>query len=235
MVLLTRAMGVLSVLVLAGAVLMGVMGALQFNPTTLPPNETGGFSRPVMALEFVETTQQARVILDLNGSQNREALGKQIWVDFLWIACYWFLFLAVSYVLSLRNCPWAFYLSVVAAISATAAAVFDARENLGMLQVINNPAISQDALTALHIRDAALVKWTLIFVTLALLAPTFYGLDKQLHRIGFFFTITALAGLIGLWYKPLLGVLVPLPLLIGLLLLTYYSLRFPKLFLEKRC
>lgn len=235
MILITRLIGVLSLLVLAGAVLMGVMGAIQFHPATLPAERTGGFSGPVMAMEFVETTEQAAVILDQNDAQNRNALRTQIYIDFGWIVGYWLLFVAVSYLLSQRNCPWAYYLATAAAIAATAAAMFDFRENLGMLQVVNHPGMNQQTLAALHIRDAAIIKWTLSFVTMALLALTFYGLNKKLNRIGFLFSLTALAGIIGLWHKPLLGVLLPLPLLLGLLLLAYYSLRSPHLFVEERC
>lgn len=235
MIFLTRSIGILSVLVLAGAIVMGVTGAFQLKPRTLRAEDTGGFTAPVMALEFVETPEQAHAILDQNESQNRRALTNQIHLDFGWIASYWLLFLLVSYLFSRRNCPWASYLAGVAAVSATTAAAFDIRENLGMLEVISNPTITQPALMALHIRDAALTKWTLVFVTMAILAPTFYGLNKELRRIGFFFTLTALAGLVGLGYKPLLGMLVPLPLLIGLVLLAYYSLRSPQLFLEQSC
>ena len=156
----------------------------------------------------------------------------QLYIDFVWLGCYGLLYLALSYLLAWRNCPWARYLSWMAAICGAGAAAFDVRENLGMLQVVNDPAISQSMLAALHIRDAAIVKWTLSFVTMGLLAVTFYGLDKKLSRIGFFFTLTALAGGVGLWYKPLLGLLVPLPMLIGLVLLSYTAWRSPQVFRE---
>lgn len=226
-----QVLAVLSVLVILGAIVMVVMGLIQFDPQKLSA-ETAGFSSPVMALEFVETTAQAGVILDQNGAQNRRALRSQIYVDFAWIVCYWLLFMAVSYLLSRRNCPWASYLAAVAAVAASSAAAFDVCENLGMLQVIDQPAMTQQDLTNLHIRDAALVKWTLVFVTMAVLAPTFYGLNEKLNRIGYLFTLTALVGGIGLWYKPLL-MIVALPLLIGLILLAYYSWRWPQLFLEE--
>jgi hypothetical protein len=230
-----RALGVLSFLVLAGAVLMAVVGALQFDPGVLPADRTGGFMRPVMALEFVETTDQASVILDQNNQHNRPVMRNQLYIDFVWLGCYGLLYLALSYLLARRNCPWARYLSCVAAICGAGAAAFDVRENLGMLQVVNDPTINQSILASLHIRDAAIVKWTLSFVTMALLATTFYGVGKKLGRIGFFFTLTALAGFIGLWYKPLLGVVVPPPMLIGLVLLTYTAWRSPQILHEPNC
>ncbi|HKO98841.1 MAG TPA: hypothetical protein VJU86_17710 [Pyrinomonadaceae bacterium] len=234
MIQLMRMIGILSLVVLAGALLMVVLGSFQFNPKKLVPAETGGFGAPVMAMEFVETTRQVAAILDKNNSQNRGAMRTQIYIDFVWILSYWLLFLAISYLLSDRNCPWAFYLAAVAAVSASGAAAFDVWENLGMLSVVNNAAITQEQLSALHIRDAAVVKWTLVFVSMAILATAFYGLHEKLTRIGFFFTLTALVGFISLFYKPLLGILVPLPLLIGLVILAFTSLRSPKLFYEER-
>jgi hypothetical protein len=230
-----RLVGVLSFLVLAGAVLMTVTSALQFDPGELPANLTGGFKKPVMALEFVETKDQVSVILDQNNQHNRPAMRSQLYIDFVWLTCYGLLYLALSYLLAWRNCPWALYLSCVAAICGVGAAAFVVWENLGMLQAVNDPTITQQTLASLHIRDAAIVKWTLSFVTMALLAVTFYGLDKRLSRIGFFFTLTALAGFVSLWYKPLLGLLVPLPMLIGLVLLVYTSWRSPQIFIEQSC
>lgn len=212
---------------------MEVVGRREFNPQKFSPDKTGGFTRPVMALEFVETSEQARAILDAN--DNREAMRRQLYLDFVWISCYGLLYLGLSVLLSRRNCPWAVYLSWVAAICGVGAAAFDVMENLGILRVVNEPAISQAALSGLHIRDAAIVKWTLSFMAMALLALTFYGLDKRLTRIGFLFSLTAVAGFIGLWQKPLLGVLVPLPMLVGLVLLSYTALRHPEIFSEMRC
>jgi hypothetical protein len=228
---LVRTIGVLSLLVLSGAIVMVVVGGIQFSPSMLPADKTGGFSRPVMALEFVETTEQAHVILDPN---NREPMRRQIYLDFGWILFYGLLYLAVSVLLVRRNCPWAFYLAAVAAVAGVGAAAFDVIENLGMLRIVNEPAITQAALAQLHIRDAATVKWTLTFVALAILAVTFYGLNRTLTRIGFLFSLTALAGFVGLWHKPWLG-LVPLPMLLGLVLLTYAAFRSPEKFVESSC
>jgi hypothetical protein len=229
---LVRIIGVLASLVLVGAIIMGVVGAMEFKPRTLPGDQTGGFSGPVMALEFVETTEQAHAILDPN---NREPMRRQIYLDFAWILFYALLYVTISALLARRNCPWASYLAAVAAIAGVGAAAFDVVENLIMLRVVNDPAISQSTLAGLHIRDTAIVKWTLSFVTLAILAVTFYGLDRTLTRIGFLFSLTALAGFVGLWHKPWLGLLVPLPMLLGLLLLTYAAFRSPEKFVESRC
>lgn len=229
---LVRIIGVLASLVLVGAILMGVVGAMEFDPRALLGGQTGGFSGPVMALEFVETKEQAHAILDPN---NREPMRRQIYLDFAWILFYGLLYLAVSALLSRRNCPWASYLAAAALIAGVGAAAFDLVENLGMLRVVNDPTITQSTLAELHIRDAAIVKWTLTFVALAILAITFYGLNRPLTRIGFFFSLTALAGFVGLWHKPWLGLLVPLPMLLGLVLLTYAAFRSPKDFVESSC
>ena len=209
---------------------MGVLGSRELSPVS--PDQTGGFSKPVLALEFVQTTEQAHAILDPN---NREPMRRQIYLDFAWILFYALLYVTVSALLARRNCPWAFYLAAVAAIAGVGAAAFDVVENLGMLRVVNDPAISQPTLAGLHIRDAAIVKWTLSFVALSILAVTFYGLNRTLTWIGFLFSLTALVGFVGLWHTPWLGLLVPLPMLLGLALLAYAALRSPKTFVESSC
>jgi len=228
-----RLLTILALAVLAGAVLMAVLGMLQFQPNSIPPESTGGFRGRVMALEFVQTTSQANVILGDANSQNRAAMRTQIYIDFVWIACYLGLFLLLADFLGRRQCPWAYYLSWLATIVALGAAAFDVRENLGMLYLVNHPEVSQQLLTDLQIRDAAIVKWTLSFVAMALLSIFFFGLDRRLNRVGLFFALTAVAGFIGLWYKPLIGVLVPLPLLLGTALLAYTAWRFPEPFLRE--
>ena len=224
---------ILALAVLLGAIVMLVMGLIQFQPYSVPPESTGGFSGRVMALEFVQTPSQANVILGDATSPNRAAMRNQIYVDFVWIVCYLALFLLVANFLRRRRCPWAYYLSWLATIVALGAAAFDVKENLGMLQLVYLPEFAQRVISDWQIRDAAIVKWTLSFVTMALLSLFFFGLDHRLNRIGFFFALTALAGFIGLWYKPLLGLLVPAPLLIGTALLAYTAWRFPEPFLRE--
>src|ERR1044071_9082971 len=102
---------ILALAVLLGAIVMLVMGLIQFQPYSVPPESTGGFSGRVMALEFVQTPSQANVILGDATSPNRAAMRNQIYVDFVWIVCYLALFLLVANFLRRRRCPWAYYLS----------------------------------------------------------------------------------------------------------------------------
>ncbi|HYJ87397.1 MAG TPA: hypothetical protein VEW46_15150 [Pyrinomonadaceae bacterium] len=230
-----KLLAVFSVLVILGALAMLIAGLLQFNPRKLSPEANDGFSAPVMALEFVQTPEQATAILGPDQAPNRRAMKTQIYIDFVWIACYLALYLAISYLLSRRACPRARYLALVAAVCGISAAAFDVKENLGMLHIVNHPEVTQSILSGLHISDAAITKWTLSVVTLALLAITFYGVHEKLDRIGKAFTIAAAVGFLGLWFKFLLGALLPIPLLIGLVMLAYYAWVHPRLFLEQRC
>jgi hypothetical protein len=229
MIWLVRMIGALAFLVIAVAVWMAVV-SYQFDPAELSAELTGGFKKPVMAMEFAQNAEQVGVILDQKEKKNREVMRKEMYLDFIWIACYGLLFVAVSVLLAQRQHPWSVYLAFVAAVCGVGAAGFDVMENLGILRVLNAPAITQQMVN--DIRDAALVKWTLCFVAMALLATAFYGLGRRITWIGYAFTATAIVGFIGLWHKPLIG-LMALPMLIGLLLLFVRSFTDTEKFLEK--
>lgn len=116
------------------------------------------------------------------------------------------------------------------------AALFDIRENLAILNVLDaldlNQLLDQQAVNAIH--TAAILKWELSFVTAALLALTFYGLDVWLSFIGYALTLTAVIGFAGLFYLPLLPwALVPMP--IGLILLSIFALIRPRKFVQEYC
>ena len=229
MLWMVRTIGALSFLVLAVAGWMAVV-SYQFDPADLSAESTGGFKKPVMAMEFVQNVDQVGVILDQKEKKNREVMRKEIHVDFIWIACYGLLFVAVSILLAQRDHPWSVYLALVAGVCGVGAAGFDVVENLGILRVLNAPAPTQQMVN--DIRDAALLKWTLCFVSMALLATAFYGLGRRVAWIGYAFTATSIVGFIGLWHKPWIG-LMALPMLIGLLLLCIMSFTGAEKFLEK--
>jgi hypothetical protein len=184
-----------------------------------------------MALELVGSATEGKAILDqtLGGAV---AITRTMYLDFGFIAGYALLYVLISILLARRNCPWAKYLAWVAAITGLASAGFDIVENLGILKLINAASITEEM--ANNIRDASLLKWTLGFVTIALLALTFHALTKRVAWIGYAFTVTAIIGLAALIFKPLLP-LTFLPILFGQVWLAIVCLKWPAdLALESR-
>jgi uncharacterized membrane protein HdeD (DUF308 family) len=79
-----------------------------------------------------------------------------------------------------------------------------------------------------NVNDAALLKWTLGFVAIALLAIAFKDLESRVANwISISFIVTAAIGFVGLWRHPLLA-LIGLPLLVGLILLAVTAFSHPE-------
>lgn len=212
---LVRIVGVLALLVILVAIWMVVVST-QFgsSPQELP----GKFQGRVLAMEFVGYTSDIDKILGPDVSHNRDVMRKIILIDFLWIACYGLLFVAISVLLARRNCPWARYLGRLALVAGLAAAAFDIRENIAILNALN--CFPCDQALVNRINDAALLKWTMSFVAIALLAIAFQDLNNRwAHWIWISFIFTAGLGFLGLWKHTVLG-LIAIPLLIGLALLA---------------
>jgi|GEM_PF-3000099 len=236
-----RIVGLLAILMLAIGTWTST--SRDFHPTNIVDTAKSPFhfSHQVIAMEFLQTPEQLPVILgqeanNSTDSQNRLAMRAEMRRDFVLITCYGLLYLAVSALFARRRCPWAVYLAGVAGVCGVGAAVFDVRENLAILNVLNtldlNQLVDQQAVNAIH--SAALLKWQLSFVTAALLAVTFYGLDNWLSFIGYAFTLTAIIGFAGLFYPPLLP-LSFLPMSIGLVLLAIFALFRPQKFIPEHC
>jgi hypothetical protein len=229
--ILIRLIGVLAFLVIAVGIWMAVVSG-QFGP--MPANSLpGGFKGRVLAMEFVATEADVEQILSPDVSHNRDVMQKVITIDFLWLVCYGLLFAAISFLLAKRNCPWARYLSVVALVAGLGAAAFDIRENLGILKALDCSPCSHILIN--NINDAALLKWTMSFVAMALLAIAFQDLANRFANwISFSFIVTALIGFAGLWKHTLLF-LIPIPLLIGLALLVVTAFVWPRKLKESTC
>ena len=239
--LAVRIVGLLAMLMLA----VGVWNTASrdFHPSTIKSVAKSPFnlSHQVIAMEFIQTPEQLPVILGGETStstdpQNLLAMRAEMRRDFVFIGCYALLYVAVSSLFARRRCPWAVYLAWVAGVCGVGAAVFDIRENLAILNVLNTldlkQLVDQQAVNAIH--SAAILKWALSFVTAALLALTFYGLDNWLSFIGYALTLTAVIGLAGLLYPPIITWSFP-PMIIGLILLSILALFRPQKFVLEYC
>ena len=212
---LARVIGIFALLVLLVAVWMGV-GARAFTCLQQPclPN---GFRGHVAALEFARTVPDVGAIVGDVGNPNRDVMRRQLNRDFIFIAFYLVLYLLLVVVLS-RTRSVAPLLIVITVAAAVCTAGFDVLENVRALRVLNIPLASLDGAQVAGILDAAVIKWTFSFVTVALLSLAFRhgdGLSKLLRGL---LLLTALMGLVGLVFHPLIPFSM-LPLLLGLLVL----------------
>ncbi len=232
-------MSLVSIIRLSGVVAMAVIvialwmaiASRGFEPPDAGTELPGGFQGHVMAMEFVDTVESANLIMGPVGSRNRQVMQKVIGIDFIWIASYALLFVMIGWLLCRRKCPWASYLATVAVISGLASAIFDIRENRAILNVLNNPP-TQTMINS--VRDAALIKWTLAFVAMAILAIAFYALSRKASWIGLAFSLTAALGLAGLWHYPWIA-LSTFPMLAGLLILSIVAIVWPNDLKEPYC
>ena len=217
-----RLIGVLALLVIVVAIVNAIVQT-QFEKSNdkLP----GNFRGPVLAMEFVSDKSDIDKILAPNVPHNRDVMQTSLTIDFVWIACYGALYAAISVLLMRRNCPWAKYLGYIALIAGLGAAAFDVLENVNILRAMTHYPYEQSLVN--NVNDAALLKWALGFVAIALLAIAFQDLESRLARwISISFVVAAAAGFVGLWIHPLLP-LSFIPLLIGLVLLIFTAFTRP--------
>jgi hypothetical protein len=224
-----RAIGVLALLTLAA--ITWIQLTRNFDPRTIADVEHSPYhlKYPVIAIEFIQTPEQLNAILGKNSEHNRQELLADIRHDYFFIAAYALLYIALSMLLAYRHQRrWAIYLAWVAAICGIGAALFDVKENMAIVSLLNAP--DQPTVSAIHF--AATVKWTLSFVTAAILALNFYASDGWLLVVGYALRLTALLGFVGLWYLPLLPFTVG-PMLPALVLLLIRALFQPMKFIDE--
>lgn len=221
---LGRAIGISALLVLGVAVWMA-LGARAFSCLQQPclPN---GFRGHVAALEFARTATDVRAIVGDAGNPNREVMWKELNRDFIFIAFYLVLYLLLAAALARGASRFSPLLTGIAVVAAISTAGFDVLENVRALKVLSIPLATLDDATVAGILDASVIKWTFSFVTIAILALAFHHRNRLSNTLRALFILTALAGLVGLIWHPLMGLSL-IPLMIGLLVLIFTGLFRP--------
>ena len=230
-----RVIGLLALLTL------GVITWTIFGRNFTPPEISDGdldhspyhLKGPVLAMEFIQTPEQLKTILGtVDPTHNHQEMLEAIHRDYFFIAAYALLYIALSLLLAHRHQRrWAVYLAWVAAICGISAALFDVRENIEIVNLLSGSTTNpQEIVSTIHL--AATVKWVLSFITIAILALNFYASEGWLLVVGFAFRLTAVVGLIGLWYLPILMLAVG-PLVPALLVLFILGLFRPQKFIEE--
>jgi hypothetical protein len=159
-----------------------------------------GFRLPALALELVQDEEQVKAIEE---KYPPERIRRDLRLDlFVFIPLYLALFLALGYWLLRSDAlPYAHLLGIAASLCVAGAALFDVLENLRTFSVLRQ--LNQSGVD--RIRRAALAKWSLFFVMMALLAIPFAWQGGWLLIVAAIYLIAAGTGIIGLvWHRPLI-------------------------------
>jgi hypothetical protein len=192
--------GTIALLLTLAGVLTLVLGLLKSppKPKRLPP----GLRSVIVAIELARTGQEANDILGEADSAMRVYLRQGIYIDYLIIAFYWLLYMALAALLSQQG--W-FVVGVLAAVCITAAAQLDFLENLNLFTLLDSPpnAPNLEHLVA-AVRKPSRFKWALIFLAVGLTALVFLPQSNwRLWTVGMTHLLTAIVGLIGIGrYRP---------------------------------
>ena len=197
---LERVTGWLALLTLAMAVIL--LGNPAFTSASFPPR---GIPDPILGLQMARNVAEVDDVLGEAPSPDREAMRiKQYW-DFGFIACYVCLYLALS-VLMARTFPQWTWLAVSMAICGLGAAVFDVIENLAILRILDVKLnlTTQAMVDAIH--HPSMIKWTLVFITLAILSAYFLRQDQwRMRAVGLVNAAASVLGFVGLLANALIA------------------------------
>ena len=201
-------------LALACVVMIVVLnGKPSFTNASIPPR---GLHDNVLALQVARNVKEVDAILGDAPSPDREAMRLKQKIDFGFIVCYLGLYLTLAALFF----PRARLISATAAIAGIATAVFDVRENLAILRIVDVPLNRTTQAMVDAIRTAGSTKWLLAYFTTALFAILFLQDRRKMWRaIGVVDLLAAALGFYGLYDNTFLE-WASLPLGIGLVLMV---------------
>jgi carboxypeptidase PM20D1 len=199
----------LLILALAGLILWMKETEKSFDP---PPHLPPHLSSPILAMELVRTSEDIRFALDdPTGWENRLVFRRLTNEDWPFILAYWLLFLSLAGILLRCRCRWclARILAILVILTASAAALCDVFENLGILLVLDTDIGCLSDAMARSIRTPSLIKWGSFAAAALFAAPLFlsYRRGPILPGIltifaGIAILIAGLLGLVGVFWNP---------------------------------
>jgi len=152
-----------------------------------------GFRKKALALELVQNTDEAEQILKV---YKPEEVNRDLKFDtFAFIPLYVLQFLALSIWLKGRDVPYASVLAIAIGACIVLAGLFDVLENLGQWAILKK----LDQAGVNRIRQAALLKWFLLFLTMACLSIPFLWRRNWVVLVGLLYLATAAIGLLGVF------------------------------------
>jgi hypothetical protein len=169
------------------------LALLEPKRTDLPPE----FMREGMAFQLGGTAEVVKNVFGKEG-EYRKGLITGLYIDFVYIACYVLLLGGLGLALSRVNVPPARLIGWAAILSVLLAAGFDLLENSRMLKVLALPAKDITDSMAVGIRQAAMLKWGLFFLSLTLIGCALVLRVRLVSLIGAFFLLSGLIGFVAL-------------------------------------
>jgi hypothetical protein len=107
-------------------------------------------------------------------------------------------------------------------------------ENIRLLRVLDLPTSEVTNAAANGIRQPSLIKWSLIFLTVGFLSPTFLWRSDWIVLIGYLYLAALLVGLAGVFfYRPAVGWAAAFPMGLGLVAVAFLFTFWPKTFLQE--
>jgi hypothetical protein len=198
------------------AAIVVLNGNPQFTNASQPAR---GIASPVVALEVARNVEEVDAVVGDAPSPDREAMHIKQYIDFVFIAAYGSLYVALARMFRSR-------LAIAAMLCGLAAAFFDVIENLAILRVVDIPLRQTTQAMIDAIRYPSLVKWTLAFVASALFGALFWKSRRWSFRvIAALNFAAAAAGFYGLHDNSFL-VWAGIALLAGLVVMIAALLRF---------
>lgn len=200
-----RAFAVVILLLVATIVVIALLGKKEMD------QHFGKGEKPMMALELPDKPDDVKNTVGEFNDERRALMLRELTPDgMLFIPSYTFFFLGMSWLLSQRRLSWAMWVAVIAGLCAIGAAALDYMENAHIRALLKTgPAeTTQQMIDAA--RHVSLGKWALSFVVAGLLSTLFLWRRDALVVLGFLYALTALVGLVGLVYRPALGLAFPM-------------------------
>ena len=181
--LLWAAAGVLSV-----SVVIGLLG--RFSPRVLPH----GFNSPGLVLQFAEASSDVIGSVGNADDSDRRVMRRQVHIDWFLIAAYLGFFVAASRQMRQAGRAAAVRaLAFIPAVLGAGAAMFDARENLALYDMLNGAAPLAAPL--------ARWKWTLFFAAITSAAPVIWPASALGRATGVLLAASGVSGLLILYLQ----------------------------------
>ena len=194
-----RAFAVIILLLVAMIILIASVGEKE------KKEAFAGIKRPMMTLELPAKPDDIKNTVGDLGDEKRALMLKELTPDgLIFIPSYTFLFLGMSWLLTQRG-SWALWLGIIAGVCAIGAAALDYMENAHIRALLKTGPAETTQQMIDSARYVSLGKWALSFIVAGLLSTLFLWRRDFVVIPGILYALAALIGLIGLVYRPALG------------------------------
>lgn len=183
--------------VLCAAMFSLQMGKPYYTNASVPQRAFGDAN---LSLQFARGIEDIDAVLGDAPSPDREVLRIKLYFDFGFLASYVALFLALSWTL-VRTTGWTQVAGIAAAVCGVGTGAFDVLENLALFRILDVPLRRTTPAMINAVRSAAVAKWWLAAVTIALLG-SYVALPGRGRRVGGIAALaTALLMAVGILYE----------------------------------